>query len=645
MTNRTIAVAAALAALLAGSRLRAAAGPEAPAFELRTLDGKGMTSSGDLFGGHAHVFVVFWSAGCPHCVEALRGAQTFYRRYGGPDIAVVGITADETDVLTLREMLETNGVAFPQLRDPGGLVSRAYGVPFETLVIIRVTLGAVAGKRVDVEGDVGAAMEEMLFADASPDASAVAPAAPAAAAPEDSRFGPSIRGWSRIRLLAIDSRGADASGLYGEPIRPGSRLEHRTEIEGSASVAGRFRAGALLRISNESDRVLESGPKYLGSSVGSAFAEVEWSRLAFRLGYYSLFMTPLTLMRWDWDDNPRVGGDAGCGCGAAAGSLLIESLDDLAPELTFEGALARCAVPGGDLRIFYAVPRRARETPRVAWVTGAEDRAHYSLELYGAEWRWRRSSARTGGSWKAGARFVGTREDRNSVDFVALGYPVSDPWRESGIATVSAEAPLVRFVRARAEGVVWNRMTERGTGGSGDTIASRMDGRAGIAGFLFDGPRRSAFALEYVFRAPGFYSPFAALSYEPNWKGYRASARGPLFRARANLDLFFKRMREHTPPAGGERAGVMTVGASIASDLDAGFGATSGWVEEREERAGAILPYTLSRRAFEAGLQKHFSKSGVMELRYNRVRNEESSPFASSRTTVDLYALYTTIRF
>ncbi|RJR29668.1 MAG: TlpA family protein disulfide reductase [Candidatus Latescibacterota bacterium] len=653
MTRRsTIAAAALAAAVTVLGCVDTAAGTEAPPFALRTLDGSEAIESSALFAEYGHVFLVFWSGGCPHCVEALRGAQAFFRRYGGPDVTVAGVNADEGDLLALRRTIETNGISFRQLRDPGGIVSGAYGVPFETLVIVHVAGGAVAGTRTDPEGAIDATMEEMLLGDAAPfpDAPETAGtgAAPAAGTEDENGkavFGSSIRGWSRIRFLDIDSRGEDAAGLYGEPVRPGGRIDYRVEIEASKRVAAHLRAGALLRISSEGDRVLESGPKYLGSPLGSAFAEIDAAAFTFRLGYYSMYMTPLTLMRWDWDDNPRVGGDAGCGCGAAAGTLLVESLDDLAPELTFEGALAAYAFFGGEIRAFYAIPRRARETPRGAWITGAEERARYSLELYGAEWRWQRVSPFSGTAWKLGARYVGSREFRHSVDFVELGYPAFDPWWESGIATVSFEAPLAGFVRARAEGVVWNRATQYGRGASGDTIAFRDDGRAGVAGVVFDGPRGASLAIDYLLFDPGFFAPFAALSYEPNREGYRAAARAPLARSRVDADLFYKRVLEHTPLFGAERAVIETSGISITGDLGGGFGATAGWIEESDERGGEVFPYSLSRRAVEAGLQFGFAKSGVVELRYNRVRSEESSPSASSRATADLYALYTTIRF
>lgn len=643
---------AAAGAAAASVPVRAAA--EAPAFDLRAIDGTGAVSSRALFDGHRHVFLVFWSAGCPHCIEALRGAQDFLRGYGGPDIAVAGITADDGDPLAVRGMLEMNGVSFTQLRDPGAIVSKAYGVPFETLVIVHVAGGAVAGARVDPAEDVFSVMEAMLLTDAASAGDESGPAGDvvvagaaygAGEAAGTELGGASFRGWMRIRFLNIDSRGEDAAGLYGEPVSPGNRVDSRIEIEGSKRVANGLRAGGLLRIGNEGERVIESGPKYLGSQWGSAFAEIEAGDLTFRLGYYSIHMTPLTLMRWDWDDNPRIGGDAGCGCGAAAGAFLVESLDDLAPELTFEGAFARYAVPGGEIRAFYALPRRARETSRGAWIMGAEERARYSLELYGFEWRWQRTSPRAGGSWQLGARYVGSREDRHSVAFAELGYAAYDPWRESGVATVSVEASLARFARARAEGVVWNRVTEYGRGAAGDTVASRADGRAGIVGVAFEGPRGSALAVDYLLLDPDFYSPFAALSYEPDREGYRASARAPLFRSYADADVFYKRMLEHTPPFSAERAVIRTLGASIAGDLGGGFGSTIGWIEESSERGGALFPYDRSRRALEAGLQRRFGKSGIVEIRYDRVRGEETSAGIVTRTTADLYSLSTTIRF
>ncbi|MGD1048934.1 MAG: TlpA disulfide reductase family protein, partial [Candidatus Krumholzibacteriaceae bacterium] len=360
--------------------LGAEPGETAPPFELSLLNGAGSVRSSELVSKHREVFLVFWHTLCPRCAEALLGCERFYRMYGGEDIAVLGINADDGDLLAAQGVIESNGITFPQARDAGGAVSASYRVTHETFAVFLVDGagdGRIRAARFDPSGDVGAAMEEML---ASPGpAPAGAGGTPRDARAAENGAGFSYRGLERIRLLAIDARGPDAAGIYGEPVNPGSSVQYRVEVEASGRLAPHLRAGALLRISNEGEKVLESGPEYLGSEWGSAFVGVKAARLSARLGYFSLHMTPLTLMRWDWDDSPRIGGDTGCGCGgAAAGTLLVESLEELGPDLTFEGALVTYGGANLEARLFYAMPRRALETSYVAYRSGAADRAMYS---------------------------------------------------------------------------------------------------------------------------------------------------------------------------------------------------------------------------------------------------------------------------
>lgn len=642
-------------------------GSPAPSFDLPLVDGAGSMRSAELFASHGYVFIVFWGSGCPHCVEALRGCEGFYRAYGSEEIAVVGVCAADRDPLSIRGIVESSGVGFPQLRDAGGSVAGSYGVPYETFAVYLVARGGtVRAASIDPPGDVAPVMEGMLMKAGGVERTEAA-SGPAgqgggslagggsspgagASSSETAPSGLSFHGTERIRFLGIDSRGSGAVGPYGEAIRPGNSLYYRFEVEMTKQAMRGLRVGGLLRIGNEGKRVLESGPQYLGSEWGSAFAELDARGFGLRLGYYPIAMTPLTLMRWDWDDNPRSGGDTGCGCGASAGTLLVESLDELAQELTFEGGLALFNVSDFETRVFYAVPRRAKETFYMNYRAGVDDRAHYSLEIYGLEGKWRRFDARSGSFWEAAVHAIGSSEDRRTVDFAMLGYPASEPWSATWTVTASGEAPIIRHLRLRGEIVAWNRNEEHGVPSAGGTSDVSREGSGGQGGIVFEKSPDLSVKLDYLRLDEDFFTPFSALSYEPNTEGFRGSARLPAPGGLASLSLFYKRLeavREQSP--GMERKRIDLSGAAVDVPIVKALGADIGWLEEKSWRHGETFPFDTYRRALTAGLHYDLGRVGVFEMRYQKITNRDTrydySPALASESRSDIYSVYGTVGF
>jgi peroxiredoxin len=614
------------------------AGDTAPSFELQTIAGDGSVRSGDLFSKYEYTFLVFWRSSCPHCIEALLGCEKFFRTYASATITVIGINADEGDIFEAKGLIESNAITFPQARDAGGIVAASYDVPYATFTVYLVGAGArVIDARLDPQGDVGTVMEQML---------ATRPSASTRGEPAGEASGISYHGLQRIRFLSIDSRGSSASGLYGEPVSPGNSLNYRFQVEASKRLMTHLLAGGLLRISNEGDSVLDSGPQYLGAEWGSAFAEIEARRLHVRLGFYEIFMTPLTLMRWDWDDNPRVGGDAGCGCGAPAGTLRVESLEELAPPLTFEGALASYGTSSFEARLFYAIPRRARKTSYRAYSSGAAERARYALEIGGFQGRWQRFDPRAGAFWKAGVQALASFEDEHSYDFHELRYLAADSCTSTRIVTVSSEVPLVRYARLRGELIVWNRGDKRAVLRGGRIGNIWLHGSGGIGGIVIEKSQRLGLAVDYLRLDPDFFTPFAALSYEPNTEGPRVSGHLPLLRDFASLSVFYKRLHEADITARGmERKQVSLAGASLDLTALGGWGGGVGWLEKKSWRYGELLPFDTYRRAIVASLQYRFEKLGVLQCQYQKVKSIDSYPNGRADSTVNLYSLYSSIYF
>lgn len=100
--------------------------PQAPAFTLPNLDGKGQTSLASLRG--QVVILNFWASWCDPCKDEAPILEDFWQREAQPaGVAMVGIdTQDITD--DARAFATTYGLTYPLVHDDGSAVSRAYGV-------------------------------------------------------------------------------------------------------------------------------------------------------------------------------------------------------------------------------------------------------------------------------------------------------------------------------------------------------------------------------------------------------------------------------------------------------------------------------------------------------------------------------------
>ncbi len=182
-----------------------------------------------------------------------------------------------------------------------------------------------------------------------------------------------ISGSTRIRFKnTLHSETAQPLGTYGEVLKKGRKLNHRMNLELEVKINENLFAGGMLRLSNEDEIVFDTGPEKLSSDRGSVFVRSNFQNLQTTFGYYNISLTPLTLMRWDIEDNPEGGGRSSCTCLSEGGAYTSESLEELGPDLTFEG----CKINGSIGDHIDAIALFAR--PRVA-KTGKS----YEQHLYG----------------------------------------------------------------------------------------------------------------------------------------------------------------------------------------------------------------------------------------------------------------------
>lgn len=616
----------------------------APPFELPFIGTAGYLRSIDAFADSERTFLIFWDSACPRCVESLLASDAFYAEQDAGETGVIGVHTGH-DPSEARRLIETHGVRYPQVQDMDGETAFAYGVQPSSFTLVLVSRdGRVLARRSEPDRNVDEVMRDMLATANSPRQASETERPSTSPGSYDALRGFTVHGDERIRFLSIDQQGAAAVGPFGEDLEPGNALLYRFDLTITRRLTRNLRVGALLRIGNEDEQVLELGPEYLGVQWGSAFAEIEAKDLRARLGYYEIFSTPLTLMRWDWDDNPRIGGSAGCGCGATAGVLLVESLEELNPELVFEGALADYRKWGFDTRAFYAIPRRADQTTRDEGAATGAERASYSLETAGVETVWRRDDSRTASTWAAGLRLIGAWENERSVDFVALGYPWPDPFTSSAIATVNWNIPLVRHIDLEGEWILWNEATQDAEACCDTTYTS--SGEGGLAGIVFERQPGWKVRFDYLYLDGGFYSPFAALSYAPNREGPRASLEVPLFGDVFLASLFYKRLREtEAPYEGAEKLTDSLGGISFDAEFPAGVGGSIGWLENSLEREGPVAAVDDFRSALVVNARYRFEKAAVLQAEYQRLGREITAGELREDSTADLYSVYLTVRF
>jgi len=97
--------------------------PAAPSFSLTALNGS--TVSLDDYRGLI-VLLNFWASWCPPCRVEMPDLDAFHQQYRSQGFAVVSVNVGE-DVGTVKAFIEAEGLRFPVLLDPTGVVYRQYG--------------------------------------------------------------------------------------------------------------------------------------------------------------------------------------------------------------------------------------------------------------------------------------------------------------------------------------------------------------------------------------------------------------------------------------------------------------------------------------------------------------------------------------
>ena len=334
-----------------------------------------------------------------------------------------------------------------------------------------------------------------------------------------------IRVWGDARIRLRNTTHSDVAnqiGPYGETLREGLKLNHRMILELEALISEKLSAGGMLRLSNEDKVVFETGPEHLSSDRGSVFVKYNPRNLRCTFGYYDIHFTPLTLMRWDMADNPEGGGTSRCAvCPSEGGAVTAESLEELGPDLTFEGG-----------KITTSIGEHTDVVALLARPLVASERKTYEQYLYGTNIKFLSyHKPSTSFRW-LGVTAISVDDDETSVaDPSRIPY---NPVRNRAYS-VDFSLPFRETLLLAGEFALSGLV-------SGGNETSR--GHATILSMLVKFPHRMLTGVSYLRVSPEYRSVYNALSYTSNRHGVRISSSYDIVKDKLSVWLFYKRLRE-----------------------------------------------------------------------------------------------------
>jgi hypothetical protein len=420
----------------------------------------------------------------------------------------------------------------------------------------------------------------------------------------------------RLRLRYVDSaEPGHIVGTYGELLTRGFNYRNRFALEVAYPVTGRISVGGKLRVSNEGEIVLRTGPEYLSSEFGSVFAAYETPALRSRFGYFDISYSPLTLMRWDLNDDPE-GGGGGCavcpGSPGVAGTIVGESLEELGPTLTFEGVWAEATpwdIVGGSG--FYT-------KSDIATVAG-EDIETTPVMTYGAKLDLKHYLTRVSSLIEASALVVRSEEDAESD---LLGGGSTQKLFDNTVYGLVWEVPVARGLSFGGE---WNQTITNNKAGA----APELEGYGGIFSLIAEtsGDRKFRFDGAYIYLSPNWDSFFRALSYNANRRGVRL--RLEYSEGRFLVALFAKYLSSIDPgfdPAGADSSILAYPTFSLRGyfniNEDLTLGLTGIYSGEGAEKDGFTLKTDNRRITYLGTLSYEFGRGARLNLEERYIQHE-----------------------
>lgn len=415
-----------------------------------------------------------------------------------------------------------------------------------------------------------------------------------------------IQGNVKIRFKnTTHSNVPDPIGPYGESLTEGLKLNHRMKLELEARVSQRLSAGGMIRLSNEDQIVFDTGPEKLSSDRGSVFVKYDLNSFRWTLGYYDVHFTPLTLMRWDMEDNPEGGGASRCAvCPSEGGAITAESLEELGPDLTFEGSKVSADF-GDNVNVIALVAR-----PRIA-----QERETFQQYLYGINGKLQSyHKPSTSFRW-LGLTAVSIEDDEKSVESPSriLYNPV-----DNKVYGVDFNLPIGKPLLLKGE-FASSRLLEK---------TKEYKGSAAMLSLLVKYPYRLATGISYLRISPEYKSVYNALSYSSNNQGIRVSSSYDIIKDKLSAWIFYKWFKElestvKNAPELLKTNSIISVGTSIVPLK--GLLIHTGYVLESSQRKGSYDVEKLDKLMHNIIIELvyNLAQGSDLSLKYQRVSHKD----------------------
>lgn len=99
---------------------------KAPTFVLKTLDGKKVVRSKDIFSEKELTVLIFWDSYCPDCLKAVTDCQRVYKNMKDMNAGVWSINFDDKKLADAKRFIKAEKISFPILSDPRGATAKKY---------------------------------------------------------------------------------------------------------------------------------------------------------------------------------------------------------------------------------------------------------------------------------------------------------------------------------------------------------------------------------------------------------------------------------------------------------------------------------------------------------------------------------------
>ena len=123
--RQTIQVSAGSSSVQGPSAGKLAVGGKAPAWQVKTLDGKKVALAD--FTGKKGVVVAFFATWCPHCMEEVPDLIAFQNKIKDAKVELVALALDQPERV-LTKFVDSRKVNYVVANDADGVIARAYGV-------------------------------------------------------------------------------------------------------------------------------------------------------------------------------------------------------------------------------------------------------------------------------------------------------------------------------------------------------------------------------------------------------------------------------------------------------------------------------------------------------------------------------------